>query len=98
MKAQELREKIATLQAQLRVLVAQEKAEKIAELSAKFSQVAKVTSFESDGLREWETVIMVFHSGLDFDFSQPLSERDHDGRRALLFELEEQGLCAIVEE
>ena len=98
MKASELRHQISTLQAQLSVLVASEKTAKLAELTAKFSQVSKVTSFESDGLREWDTVLMVFHSGLAFDFSQSLSERDHDGRRALLFELEEQGLCAVVEE
>jgi len=98
MTAKELRNPIATLQSQLSVLVASEKTANLAELTAKFSQVSKVTSFESNGLREWDTVLTVFHSGLDFDFSQSLSERDHDGRRSLLFELEEQGLCAVVEE
>lgn len=98
MTAQELRHQIVTLQAQLSVLVAKEKTEKLAELTAKFSQVSTVFSTESDGLREWDTSYKVFHSGLDFDFSKSLSERDHDGRRSLLFELEEQGLCAVVEE
>ncbi len=79
MTAKELRNQIATLQTQLSVLVASEKTAKVAELTAKFSQVSTLKSCESDGLREWEHTLKVFHSGLDF-------------------ELEEQGLCAVVEE
>lgn len=97
MTQQELRRQIAVLQAELKSLVASEKATKLAELKAKFSQVSTVNSCETDGLNEWESVLIVFHSGIDFDFSQCLTERDHDGRRSLLFELEEQGLCVVVE-
>lgn len=94
--ASQLQKEIALLQGELASLLKVAALEKEAALAAKFPKKDTVVSYESDGIEEREITYAVHHNGIEFDFETALSERDHDGRRELLFELEEQGLCAVV--
>ena len=93
----ELRQEIAALQAQLREAVAFEKAAELVDLKRRFTKCDELLSHESDGIVESEVELLVFHSGMEFDFTESLSERDHDGRKDLLYNLEERGLCVVLE-
>ena len=63
----------------------------------KWKFISSIEAEESDGIKEWFTTLVVLHNGLDFDFSQELTPKDSSGQRALLFSLEEQGLCLIID-
>ena len=94
---QQLKTKISELQAQLELALEKEKAQKIAQGNYMPYQ-SRIVSYETDGIRECVKNLLVFHAGLKFDFSTPLSERDIDNRRESLYDYEEQGHCVIVEE
>lgn len=73
---------------------AQAQLDKVKKL--KFSQVSTVNSMESDGISDWDELWTIHHNGLDIDLSTTLTERDLDGRKEKLEELEEQELIFIV--
>lgn len=53
-RVKELEQQIVALQAELRSLLAQEKAVELEELKKRFKFCDTVVSFESDGIREFE--------------------------------------------
>jgi hypothetical protein len=67
------------------------------ETIAAFKFISSVESEETDGLKEWSTTLVILHNGLDFDFSQTLTQKDSNGQRELLYSLEDQGKCLIID-